>query len=87
MSRRNRKFRTREFVKPMAETDSTSASAAAVPHSRTSLSAVHAGEYRNLKRELIRVVVLNTIILAALLALYYANQQSRIVERTYHQLF
>lgn len=41
----------------------------------------HAAEYRIIKHDLIRVIILNTIYLAGALALYYTNQKSHYLER------
>jgi hypothetical protein len=39
-----------------------------------------AAEYRIIKHDLIRVVILNVIVLAAVLAVYYTNQQSHYLD-------
>ncbi len=41
---------------------------------------MHAAEYRHIRHDLIKVVLLNAIYLAAVLALYYANKQSHFLE-------
>jgi len=39
-----------------------------------------AAEYRVIKHDLIRVIILNVIVLAAVLTVYYTNQQSHYLE-------
>ncbi len=45
-----------------------------------SLSASHAAEYRIIRHDLIRVVALNMVYLAAVLILYYSNQKSHYLD-------
>ncbi len=40
----------------------------------------HQGEYRIIKHDLIKVVILNLIYLAAVLGLYFSNQESHYLE-------
>lgn len=51
------------------------------------ISASHAAEYRGIRNDLIRVVVLNVIILAAVLAIYFTDQKSHYLEQIYSRLF
>ncbi len=48
---------------------------------------MHAGEYRIIRNDLIRVAILNLLFLAAVLALYFTNKQSGYIERIFNQLF
>jgi hypothetical protein len=95
MSKRNRnKFRNRENNRSETNTSVTAVNTTSnTPTSSRSMNATasaeaqHAAEYKIINRDLLRLVVLNGIMLAAVLALYYANRTSGIVERTYNQLF
>jgi hypothetical protein len=40
----------------------------------------HAGEYRIIKFDLIKVVILNVVYLAVILGLYFANRQSGFLD-------
>ncbi len=62
---------------------SQSESAAGTP----SISNAHALEYRIIRNDLIRVVVLNVLFLAVVLAVYYTDQQSHYLQRIYNQIF
>jgi hypothetical protein len=44
-------------------------------------------EYRIIKHDLIRVVVINVVFLVAVLAVYYTNLQSHYLERWFQQVF
>ncbi len=48
--------------------------------STSSASQDLATEYRTIKHDLIRLVILNAIVLAAVLAVYYTNQQSHYLD-------
>ncbi len=81
MSKRNRnKFRSRE-------TESVASPAPTSPANSGGAMAQHTAEYRVISRDLIRLIILNGIMLAAVFALYYANRQSGFVERLYYQIF
>ncbi len=47
----------------------------------------HADEYRMIRHDLIRVVVVNGLFLVAVLALYYANRSNPFLEAWYQKLF
>ncbi len=47
----------------------------------------HAEEYRMIRHDLIRVVVVNGLFLVAVLALYYANRSHPFLESWYQKLF
>lgn len=49
-------------------------------HGHEGAAALHAAEYKHIKHDLIRVVLLNALYLAGVLALYYANRQSHFLE-------
>lgn len=51
------------------------------------ISAGHAAEYRIIKHDLIKVIVLNVLYLAAVLALYYSNKQSGFLETWFSRVF
>jgi len=46
----------------------------------SSLSMSHAAEYRIIKHDLLRVVILNIIYLAAVLTLFYTNKSSHYMD-------
>ncbi len=95
MSRKNRnkfknKYRAREENRGEIEAPVTSSASAAVASApakgMSGAFAQHAAEYRTINADLIRLIVLNGIMLAAVFALYYANKSSGIVEKLFHQL-
>lgn len=47
----------------------------------------HAEEYRMIRSDLIRVVVVNGLFLVAVLALYYVNRSNPFLEAWYNKLF
>ena len=47
----------------------------------------HAAEYLIIRNDLIRLVVLNTIFLVGMLALYYTNSRSHYLEQWFKFLF
>ncbi len=49
------------------------------------ISHEHAGEYNIIKWDLIRLGIFNAIVLAAVLTVYYTNQQSQYLERWFSQ--
>ncbi len=94
MSRKNRyKFRNREANRPAIVPNTTSSSGAvmvAAPQSSSDNSgafAQHTAEYKIISRDLVRLVILNGVMLAAVLALYYVNRSSGVVEKLFHQIF
>lgn len=96
MSKRNKhKFRHRDANRSMAAASTASGVATAVSSpapmggkvDRSSGAfAQHAAEYRTIRNDMIRLVVLNGIMLIAVFVLYYANRSSGIVEKLYSQL-
>ncbi len=46
-----------------------------------SAQTAHAHEYAAIRGDLVRVVILNLVYLAAILALYYANKSSHFLDR------
>ncbi len=56
-------------------------------HAMPSPVSSHAAEYRGIRNDLIRVVVLNVIFLAAVLAVYYTDRNSHYLEQIYNRLF
>jgi hypothetical protein len=75
MSKKNRK--NRGFGQP----------AFAAPSQPATVSNELSSEYTVIKHDLIRVVVFNAVILAALLAVYYTNLHSQYLERWAAKLF
>ncbi len=51
------------------------------------MAAASPAEYRIIRNDLIRVVVLNVLFLGIVLAVYATNLQSHYLERIYNQLF
>ena len=49
--------------------------------------AAHAAEYRTIRNDLIRVIVLNLIFLVGVLAVYYTNRSSGYLQRIFEQIF
>jgi hypothetical protein len=49
-------------------------------------AALHGDEYRIIKHDLLRVIVLNVIYLAAVLVLYYTNQKTHYLENWFSQI-
>lgn len=47
---------------------------------------MHSGEYKVIKHDLIRVLVLNLIYLAAVLVLYYTNLRSHYLEAWFSRI-
>ncbi len=47
----------------------------------------HAEEYKIIKHDLVRVLLLNLAYLSGILALYYANRNSLFLERWFSRLF
>jgi hypothetical protein len=83
MSKKNRyKFRDRQTV----ESSSPEARAAA-PAGSAGAMAAHAAEYRIISRDLIRLVLVNGIMLAAVLTVYFTNRTSGYLERFFSNLF
>lgn len=46
----------------------------------------HAVEYRIIKHDLVKVVILNAVYLAVILGLYFANQRSHLVDSWFAKL-
>lgn len=66
---------TASFVKP------------AVVDKLTPVYNAHAEEYKIVRHDLIRVVVVNGLFLAAVLALYFSNKSNPFLEAWYQKLF
>ena len=82
MSRRNRnRFRSQDETRLTAPTTISQSQA-----SSASASAHHAAEYKIISRDMIQLVILNGIMLIAVLALYYVNRSSGIVEKWFEQI-
>lgn len=55
------------------------------PHSPATTS--QTAEYKIVKQDLLRVVILNSVILALVLVVYYTDKQSGYLERLYNNIF
>ncbi len=79
MSKKNkRKFHTHQtYLEPVKNSSSPSPSSSA----GETLADVHGTEYKVIKHDLIKVLVINAIFLAGVLALYYTNLQSGYLEK------
>lgn len=84
MSKRNRnKFRVRDSINQSSGGSSTQAS----PAQAGGAHANHSAEYRVITADMIRLVVLNAIMLALILVLYFTNLHSGYLERVFMKLF
>lgn len=83
MSKRNRnKFRDRSYREESSTVDgSTGRMSAASPASS------HSAEYKIITNDLIRLVVLNAVMLAAVLVVYFTNLKSNYLESLFLKLF
>lgn len=83
MSKKNkRKFNTHQPFHATVQTVSTTAqhSPASVPSTET-LADTHTAEYKVIKHDLIKVLIINALFLAGVLTLYYTNLQSGYLEK------
>lgn len=91
MSKRNRnRFRDRERQTSNVSNESPAiapSNSAARMSSSDSATSQHAAEYKIISADMIRLVVLNAIILAAVLLVYYTNSNSGYLERLFEKLF
>lgn len=72
------------------QTSSVATSSSAKPAVVDKLTPVynaHAEEYKIVRHDLIRVVVVNGLFLAAVLALYFSNKSNPFLEAWYQKLF
>lgn len=86
MSKKNRyKFRDR----PSANTSNEGSAVANTPRSSSADGAMaqHVAEYRIISKDLIRLVLLNGFMLAAVLVLYFTNRNNGYLERMFQNLF
>lgn len=95
MSKKNRyKFRERPAV-PSSESsvnasvDKPTLQASGMRGGATGANAMnqHVAEYRIISKDLIRLVVLNGVMLAAVLVVYFTNRSSGYLERMFQSLF
>ncbi len=90
MSKKNRyKFRDRPAS---TEHSSSAVETNASPVSRNvagsaGAMAAHVAEYQIISKDLIRLIVLNGIMLAAVLVVYFTNRTSGYLERMFQSLF
>lgn len=86
MSKKNRyKFRDRPAVSHSSEGSVVSSA----PRSSSAEGAMnqHVAEYRIISKDLIRLVLLNGFMLAAVLVLYFTNKNNGYLERMFQNLF
>lgn len=85
MSRRNRhRYRNRyQESRSQERSVDTGSSSSSSPALATS----QAAEYKIISRDLARLVILNTIILAGLLVVFFTNRSSGYLEQLFQQLF
>ena len=90
MSKKNRyKFRERPAVVEHSS-EAMAVSAPSVARGATISNGameMHAAEYRIISKDLIRLVLLNGVMLAAVLAVYFTNKTSGYLERMFQSLF
>jgi hypothetical protein len=55
-----------------------------VSHAVQSIAAEHAREYHFVQNDLIRLIIVNAVFLAALIVLYYTNNASHYLERWFN---
>ena len=85
MSKRNRyKFRDRDSVRSAVVEHRPVASPVAAS---SGAEAAHSAEYKIIRNDMIRLVVLNGIMLAAVLVVYFTNRSSGYLERLFERLF
>ena len=61
-----------------------SAASSGLPSQSATLS--HEAEYRIIKLDLIKVLILNTLYLGVILSLYFANQKSQFLDRWFARI-
>ncbi len=80
MSKRNKyKFQARQ------NTNSETVHSPAPVSNRANVSSAHAAEYRIITNDLVRLVILNGVMLAAVVFLYYTNKSSGYLERFFER--
>ena len=88
MSKRNRsKFRDKDRAIERDSSVIVSNSSPASVQASGGAASQHAAEYRIIRADMIRLVALNFIILAAVLVVFYTNRSSGYLERLFEQLF
>ena len=55
--------------------------------SQNNASLSHEAEYKIIKFDLVKVVILNAVYLGAILVLYFANQKSHVVDNWFAKIF
>jgi len=53
----------------------------------SSSNSIHTEEYKIIKHDLLKVVILNLVYLSLLLALYFTNQKSHYLDKWFAQIF
>lgn len=83
MSKRNRnKFRDRSYRDESSPVDGSAGRMSAA-----SPASSHSAEYKIITNDLIRLVVLNAVMLAAVLVVYFTNLKSNYLESLFLKLF
>lgn len=57
------------------------------PDPNAAVYAAHAAEYKDLRVDLIRVIVVNGLLFAATIAMYFINQSNSFLDNWYSRLF
>jgi hypothetical protein len=55
--------------------------------SLNSAAALHTGEYSIIKHDLLKVVLLNAVYLAGILAIYFTDQKTHYLEKWFSKIF
>jgi hypothetical protein len=88
MSKRNRnRFRDRDRQASVVSSQSPLSSQVNRVPSADGAASQHAAEYKIISADMIRLVVLNAVMLAAVLAVYFTNKQSGYLEKLFEKLF
>lgn len=83
MSKKSKyKFRER----PAVSTSNLSSSSSVTTASSSAMSA-HVAEYKIISKDLIRLVIVNGVMLAAVLVVYFTNRSSGYLEKMFQNLF
>lgn len=92
MGKRNRKkhyaqYRVSQETNSNVTSSTLSASTAVMDSKTAGAYQAHAEEYRNISRDLIKVIIINGLFLAAIFVLYYINKTQPFLDSWYSKLF
>lgn len=92
MSKKNRyKFRNRDRNQrnhsPISSSSVNNSTTYSAGQGSGGAVSQHAAEYRVIRGDMIRLVVLNGLVLAAVLVVYYTNRSSGYLERLFERIF